>query len=153
VAGNTAVTKGQKFTIAGVYAVHPLTGVATTSLQQFTITADSSTASISISPSITTSFPNKTVNSSPVDTTALTFLGAASTTYARSLMFHKDAFTVAFAPLAVLAGTEGYTAMMNGMSVRVMTGGDFTNDVESTRMDVLYGLAAVRGLHACEILQ
>ncbi len=153
VSGNTAVTKGQKFTLPGVYSVHPLTGVATTSLQQFTVTADSSTGNISIYPPITTSMPNKTVSASPTDTNALTFVGSASTTYARSLMFHKDAFTVAFAPLAVLAGCEGYTATMNGMSVRIMTGGDFTNDQESTRMDVLYGIAAPRALHACEIIQ
>ena len=153
VSGNTAVTKGQTFTLPGVYAVHPLTGVATTRLQQFTVMADSSTASISIYPPITTSFPNKTVSASPTDTNALTFTGSASTTYKRSFMFHKDAFAVAFAPLSVLPGTEGYTATMNGMSVRVMSGGDFTNDTSSTRLDVLYGIAGVRGLHACNIFQ
>lgn len=153
VAGNTAVTKGQKFTIAGVYAVHPLTGVATTTLQQFTITADSVGTSISIYPSISATAPNKTVSALPADTTALTFAGSASTNYMRSLMFHRDAFTVAFAPLPVIAGCEGYTATMNGMSVRVMTGGDFNADSESTRVDVLYGIAAPRGLHACEIFQ
>lgn len=153
VSGNTAVTKGQTFTLPGVFAVHPLTGVATTRLQKFTVTADSATANISISPPITTSFPNKTVSASPTDTSALTFDGAASTAYKRSFMFHKDAYTVAFAPLGVLPGTEGYTAMMNGMSVRVMTGGDFIEDTMSTRMDVLYGLAAVRSLHAVNIWQ
>jgi hypothetical protein len=71
----------------------------------------------------------------------------------RSLMFHRDAFTVAFAPLPVLAGTEGYTYRANGMSVRVMTGGDFTNDAESTRIDVLYGIAAPRALWAAQIIQ
>lgn len=153
VSGNTAVTKGQKFTIAGVFAVHPLTGVATTTLQQFTITADSSAATISISPPITPTMPNKTVSASPADTTALTFVGSASTNYARSLMFHRDAFTVAFAPLPVIASCEGYTATIDGMSVRVMKGGDFTADKESTRIDVLYGIAGVRPLHSCEILQ
>jgi ribosomal protein L21E len=153
IAGNTALVKGQVFTLPGCYAVHPLTGAATTRLQQFVVTADSSTTSVSIFPPINTSFPNKTVSASPTDGGSLTFVGSASTTYKRSFMFHKDAFTVAFAPLPVLAGCEGYTAQMNGMSVRVQTGGDFTNDTESTRMDVLYGIAAVRGLHACNILQ
>lgn len=153
VSGNTSVAAGQVFTMPGVFAVHPLTGAATTTLQQFVVTATSSSGNISIFPAITTAFPNKTVSASPTDTNALTFAGSASTTYARSFMFHKDAYTVAFAPLAVLAGTEGYTARMNGMSVRVMTGGDFTNDQESTRMDVLYGIAGVRPLHACNIIQ
>jgi ribosomal protein L21E len=153
IAGNTALVKGQVFTLPGCYAVHPLTGAATTRLQQFVVTADSSSTTVSIFPPINTSFPNKTVSASPTDGGSLTFVGSASTTYKRSFMFHKDAFTVAFAPLPVLAGCEGYTASMNGMSVRVQTGGDFTNDTESTRIDVLYGIAAVRGLHACNILQ
>lgn len=153
VSGNTAVTKGQIFTLPGVYAVHPLTGVATTTLQQFVVTADSATANISIYPPINVTAPNKTVSNSPTDTNALTFVGSASTNFARSLMFHRDAFTVAFAPLPVLASCEGYTATMNGMSVRVMSGGNFNADTESTRVDVLYGIAAPRPLHACLIAQ
>lgn len=153
VAGNTAVTKGQKFTIAGVFSVHPLTGVATTTLQQFTITADSSTANLSIYPPLNPTMPNKTVSVSPTDTTALTFAGAASTNYARSLMFDKNAFTVAMAPLPVLASCEGYTATFQGMSVRVMTFGNGTTDTENTRVDVLYGIAAPRPLHACDVFQ
>lgn len=153
VTGNTAVTKGQVFTIAGVFAVHPLTGVATTTLQQFVVTADSATGNISIYPPIKTAMPDKTVSNSPADTTALTFVGSASTSYARSLMFQKDAFTIAFAPLPVLAGCEGYTATMGGFSVRVMTGGNFNADSESTRIDALYGFAAPRPLHASQIIQ
>lgn len=153
VAGNTAVTKGQVFTIAGVFAVHPLTGIATTTLQQFVVTADSSGASISIYPAITPSGPNKTVSASPADTTALTFVGSASTNYMRSLMFHRDAFTVAFAPLPVLASCEGYTYMAGGMAVRVMTFGNGSADTESTRIDCLYGISAVRPLHASLIIQ
>jgi hypothetical protein len=34
-----------------------------------------------------------------------------------------------------------------------MTGGSFANDVESTRIDVLCTLAAVRGEHACRIAE
>lgn len=153
VAGNTSVTKGMKFTIAGVFSVHPLTGTATTTLQQFVVTADSSTANLSIYPPITPTAPNKTVSASPADTTALTFVGSASTAYRRSLMYHKDAFTVAFAPLPVLASCEGYTATMNGISVRVMTGGNFNADTESTRVDVLYGIASPRPLHACDVIE
>ncbi len=153
VSGNTSVTRGMKFTIAGVFAVHPLTGVASKQLQQFVITADSATANLSIFPPITPTAPNKTVSNSPADTTALTFVGLASTSYRRSLMFHKDAFTVAFAPLPVLASCEGYTATMNGISVRVMTGGNFNADTESTRVDVLYGIAAPRPLHACDVFE
>lgn len=153
VAGNTSLVAGQKFTIAGVFSVHPLTGVATTTLQQFTVMAATTGATVSIYPPINPTMPNKTVSASPADTTALTFAGSAATNYRRSLMFHRDAFTVAFAPLPVLASCEGYTASMNGMSVRVMTFGDGSSDTESTRVDVLYGITAPRALHACEIFE
>lgn len=155
VAGNTAVTKGQIFTLPGVFAVHPLSGQVTSSLQQFVVTADSSGATISIYPPIQPSATvnNRTVSNSPTDTSALTFVGSASTTYARSFMFHRDAYTTAFAPLPVLASCEGYTATIDGLSLRVMTFGDGKADEENTRIDVLYGLAAPRPLHASLIIQ
>ncbi len=153
VSGNTAVTKGQTFTLPGVFAVHPLTGLAYNYLQKFTVTADSSSGNISISPPITPTFPNKTVSASPTDTNALTFDGAASTTYARSLMFQKDAYTIAFAPMPVLASCEGYTFRGKNMNVRVMTFGNGSANTESTRIDVLTGFAAVRPLHGCNIFQ
>ncbi len=77
-----------------------------------------------------------------------------STNGFQNLEFHKDAFTAAFAPLPVLASCEGYTARLpSGISVRVMTFGDGLNDLERTRIDVLYGFQVVRPLHACRITQ
>ena len=149
--------KGQVFTIAGVHDVHPLTGTAYTSLRQFVVTADTtatgSTVSLPIYPAITTSAPNQTVDASPANSAALTFVGSASTAYTQSLMYHRDAFTAAFAPLPVLASCEGYTFSGNGFAIRVMTFGNGQTDTESTRLDVLYGIAAVRGIHACRITQ
>lgn len=152
------LTKGTVFTIAGVFAVHPLTGVSTGKLQQFVIkddfTAAGVTGSVSISPAITPTGPNKTVNASPAADAVCTLVGAASTGYRQNLMFQKDAFTAAFAPLPVLASCEGYTARLpNGVSVRVMTFGDGNNDYERTRIDVLYGFTVVRGLHATRITE
>lgn len=152
------LTKGTVFTIAGVFAVHPLTGVSTGKLQQFVIkddfTAAGVTGSVSISPAIIPTGPNKTVNASPAADAVCTLVGAASTGYRQNLMFQKDAFTAAFAPLPVLASCEGYTARLpNGVSVRVMTFGDGNNDYERTRIDVLYGFTVVRGLHATRITE
>lgn len=152
------ITKGTVFTIANVFAVHPLTGVSTGKLQQFVVTEDftasGTTGSVSISPAITPVGPNKTVNASPAADAVCTLVGAASTGYRQNLMFQKDAFTAAFAPLPVLASCEGYTARLpNGVSVRVMTFGDGNNDYERTRIDVLYGFTVVRGLHAARITE
>ncbi len=156
-AGDT-ITKGSVFTIAGVYATHPLTGLPYAHLQQFVVredfTAAAATGTLQIYPEIKATMPNKTVSALPANAAALTFVGAASTAYRQDLMFHRDAFTTAMVPLDVLPGCEGYTARLpNGFSVRVMTGGDFTNDKEATRIDVLYGFAVVRGIHASRITE
>lgn len=150
------ITRGTVFTIAGVFAVHPLTGESLGVLQQFVVTADftaaAATGTISIFPAIAPAMPNRTVTASPAGGAACTPFGGASGTSRYSLMYHKDAFTAAFVPLPVLASTEGYTARLpNGLSVRVMTFGDGTNDLERTRIDVMYGIAAVRPLHACRL--
>ena len=152
------ITKGSVFTIAGVYATHPLTGLPYAHLQQFVVTADftaaGATGTLSIYPALKAAMPNKTVSALPSNGAALTFVGAANTAYRQNLMFHRDAFTTAMVPLEVLPGCEGYTARLpNGFSVRVMTGGDFTNDREATRIDVLYGFATVRGIHASRITE
>ncbi|MFZ3193541.1 MAG: P22 phage major capsid protein family protein, partial [Moraxellaceae bacterium] len=127
--GTNTVKKGSVFTIANVFAVHPQTGQTTGKLQQFVVTADLTLSAgggvLSIYPAINAVAPNRTVVAAPDDNAALTFVGAASTGYRQNLMFHKDAFTAAFAPLPVLASCEGYTATLpNGVSVRVMTFGD-----------------------------
>jgi hypothetical protein len=152
------ISKGTMFTIPSVFAVHPLTGVSTGALQQFVVTADftaaGTTGSISIFPAIQPSatVQNRTVTASPGAGATVSLIGSVSTAYRWSLMAQKDAYTVATAPLPVLASCEGYTARMpSGVSVRVMTFGDGNNDYERTRIDVLYGFAAVRALHACRI--
>lgn len=146
--------KGQTFTLPSVFAVHPLTGATTAVLQQFVVTADftatGATGTISIYPPIQPSatVENRTVTASPANAAAATITAASKW----SLMFQKDAFTVATAPLPVLASTEGYTARLpSGINVRVYTFGDGINDIERTRIDVLYGFAAVRGVHSCRV--
>lgn len=161
VAGTAAAdtfTKGTVFTIAGVFAVHPLTGVPYSALQQFTVTANvtatGATTSLPISPAITPVAPNKTVSASPAAAAAISVVGAANTAYRQNLMFQKDAFTAAFAPLPVLASLEGYTARLpSGVSVRVMDFADGKADNEFTRIDVLYGFAAVRPMFAARITE
>lgn len=148
-----APVAGMTFTIAGVYDVHPLTGTAYGSaagdLKQFTVLPGSTTTQLNFYPALQAVMPNKTVSALPVDTAAINFTGAISTSYARDLMFHRDAFTIAMRPLPVLASTEGYTYSAKGFSLRVMTGGDFTNDAENTRVDILATLAAVRPEWSC----
>lgn len=156
-AGDT-IKAGTVFTLAGVNEAHPLTGNDQGALRQFVVTADftatGATGSIGIYPQIDAAAPNKTVTASPANGAALTFVGSANAGYKNSLMWHRDAFTAAFAPLPVLASCEGYTARLpSGISVRVMTFGNGQTDTESTRIDVLYGFTKVRPLHACRVTQ
>ncbi|WP_436463114.1 P22 phage major capsid protein family protein [Acinetobacter seifertii] len=148
------LTQGTIFTIAGVNAVHPLTGQDLGVLQQFVVTAAATVGTntaVSIYPGLNATAPNKTTSALPQNGAVVTVV---STNGFQNLEFHKDAFTTAFAPLPVLASCEGYTARLpSGISVRVMTFGDGNNDFERTRIDVLYGFQVVRPLHACRITQ
>jgi hypothetical protein len=94
------------------------------------------------------------VDAAPADAAAITIFGTASQGKTQDIVFHKDAFASAFAPLPVLASCEGYTASVKGISVRVMTFGDGKNDLENTRIDVLFALpAAIRPDHACRVTE
>lgn len=155
--GTGALLRGTVFTITGVNAVHPITGVSLGYLRQFVVTADyaGGAGNVSIYPAITPTSATVvgTVDASPTDAAPITVFGTASQSKRQNLAFHKDAFAAAFVPLPVLASCEGYTATVQGVSVRVMTFGDGANDIERTRIDVLYGNATVRGDHACRITE
>ena len=152
--GGTAsatVTVGDVFTIANVYAVNPQTRESTGALQQFVVT-EANTASggawtsIKISPAIyTASHPLATVGSFPQDGAAITFLGAASGTYAQNLVYHKDAITFATADLLLPQGVDMASRQVhNGISLRVVRQYDINNDRMPCRIDVLYGYGVIR---------
>lgn len=156
--GTGPLTRGTVFTIAGVNEVHPLTGADTGHPRQFVVTQDyaGGAGNVPIYPPIvpTGATTIGTVTASPANSAAITVFGTASQGRRQNIVFHKDAFATAFAPLPVLTGCEGYTATVKGISVRVMTGGDFKNDQESTRIDVLFALpAAIRPDHACRVTE
>lgn len=155
--GTGNITKGSIITIAGVNAVHPITGLTIGVLRNFVVTADyaGGAGNISIFPALipTSASVIGTVTASPAAGAAITIFGTVSTSARQNFAYQKNAFTAAFAPLPVLASCEGYTATMQGISVRVMTFGDGKADVENTRVDVLYGESATRADHAVRITQ
>lgn len=154
------VKKGDIFTIANVFAVNPVTKQSTGRLQQFVVTADTSSdgagaATLPISPSIVTSGTTQTVDSSPANSAALTFVSAASTLNAHNVLFHKDAFTLACIPMQTYGGLDKSAVEYDadtGISVRITQGMDVTNDKLLVRADVLYGWAATRPEWASQIL-
>jgi len=149
--GAATVNVGDVFTIAGVFAVNPQTRESTGALQQFVVTEANTASSgawtdIKISPAIyTSSHPLATVNSFPADNAAVTFLGAASGSFAQNLIYHKDAITFATADLLLPQGVDMASRQVhNGISLRVVRQYDINNDRMPCRIDVLYGYGVIR---------
>lgn len=152
----TTFYRGQVFTIAGVYQVHAETRQATSRLQQFVVTATTTisgtTGSIPVYPAITTSGAFQTVSASPADTTALTFVGSATTSYGQSIAFHRDAFAFATADLEIPKGVDmAAREVSDGISMRLVRQYDINNDNMVTRLDCLYGYKTIRPELACRI--
>lgn len=151
---------GSVFTIAGVYACHPETKAAYAHLQQFTITATGA-VSASVSPTIYLTGAKKNVCSSTganlavtdFNEKAMTFIGNASTSYAQPLMYHKDAFQFVTADLPLMDDAHKCTRrVQDGLSMRVWMASDIRNDELLMRLDILYGMAALRPAWACRMI-
>jgi len=146
------VIVGQVFTVAGVYACHPETKAAYSNLQQFTITAIGATT-LTIAPATYLTGAQKNVSSSTggnlattdFNAKAVVFVGAASTSYAQSLMYHKEAFQFVTADLPLMDdAAKCVRRNQDGLSMRVWQASDIRNDELLMRIDILYGMAALR---------
>ena len=155
---NAAV--GSVFTVAGVYACHPETKAAYPHLQQFVVTANSS-GLCTVSPSTILTGARKNVVSSTGATLAttdfnsktLTFIGAASTSYVMPLMYHKEAFQFVTADLPLMDdAAKCVRRVQDGLSMRVWQASDIRNDEQLMRIDILYGMAALRTEWACRMV-
>lgn len=153
---------GDKFTIAGVYSVHPQTKASTGDLQQFTVLQDfasdgSGNGSVLVSPAITPNGQQQNVTAAPVDGTAITVFGAAGTVTPQGLLLHKNAFAFVSLPLATPESGKGcmYSAMEQdpdtGLWLALVQFFDGDNRVEGTRFDCLTGFAPLYREMACVI--
>lgn len=137
--------KGDIITFAGCNRVHPETKADTGVLQQFVVTADASSTTIAISPSIVTSGATQNVSASPTDTGAVTKVGGASGVMDISLAFHPDAFAFATADLVMPQGVDfASRQVLDGISMRIVRQYDINNDKFPCRIDVLYGYKTIR---------
>ena len=149
-----APVEGSVFTIASLNQVHPETKVAYSHLQQFTVTADTTptTTAISFSPAIYWSGARQNVDETPTNNDNLVWVGAASTAYVQNLMYHKDAFTFVTAELPLMANAvKSVNQTYDGLSIRCWQDSDIRNDELLTRIDMLYGWAAIRPQWASRI--
>jgi len=147
VAGGT-LTRGTVITLPGVFAVNPQSRTSTGVLANFVVTADvaAGATSIPISPAIVTSGAFQNVSASPTTAQPYVIIGAASTSYATNVAYHKDAFTLAMVPLWAPPGGKGVIDVAQetheGFTVKVTRFYDGVNDNAITRLDVLFGWAA-----------
>jgi hypothetical protein len=148
--------KGDKFTIANVNAVNPLTRVSTGNLKSFTVLEDqSSTAggaiTIPFAPAIVgPGSANQNVDALPANDAAIKTFGAVSTYQnvqtLMNLIFVKDAYTMVTADLEFMPGAicERIRSKAVGIAFRLWKDRDIRTNSAPTRVDWLGGWKAVR---------
>lgn len=155
--GTYALKAGDVFVIDGVYGINPESYTSTGTLQQFVLTADvsgSSTATLSMSPSIIPSGQLKSVTGSPAASASITFLGStgsvggtmSATASRQSLMFHPAAFAFAMVDLPDnLAGANAKTVGDAGtkIAMRWVEQYNIQTDRQPSRCDTIGGVAAI----------
>lgn len=163
----TTATAGDIFTIAGVNACNPISGVDTGYLRQFVVTTAATdagtesalactpgTSPYNIRSSGATSqyLPYQTVVTLPADDAAITVAGTSAVAYPVNLAFHGDALGLCMVPIELPASItwkavesyDGYTISV----VRYFNGDTLT---ETIRFDALFGVKALNPFMACRI--
>jgi len=157
----TAWAPGQVFTIAGVFDCHPETKAAYGSLKQFVVATGTTATNVIFTPAIRISGARKNVAAasgaditpSGLTTATVTIVGSASTNYVQSLMYHKDAYTFVTGDLPLMAdAAKCVVKKYDGISLRCWQASDIRNDELLTRIDILYGYAAIRPQWGCRMI-
>lgn len=143
---------GDVFTIAGVFAVNPVSKDSTGRLQPFVVTADANSgattgpAALTISPPIITSGAYQTVSAVPADNAAITVkTGTGGTSYKQSLLLHPKAFALVTRPLNIPQGAGIKTSTKTGNRVTIscsewVDGNTLTHYM---RFDMLWGVKCI----------
>lgn len=160
-AGTGNLTKGTVFTIAGVYDVHPLTGYPLGRLRQFVVVDDyaGGAGSVHIYPEISVSSQDAatanigTVSASPAASAPITIIGGAGAVMPQNIAYHKDAIALAMPPLEIPMNGSGSHATIENLSVRSAGGWDPVTDINSARLDTIFGCALVRPDHVVRITE
>lgn len=144
---------GDVFTVANVYAVHPITKATLNYLQQFVVTADNTAVStaytaVAISPSINYQSPAINITNLsrlPTSGDVVTIVGSLSTGYTQNFAFHPSAVRFASVPLMLPKKAEmAAQRTVDGITVRAWQDTAILTDKMILRLDVLWGIAAVR---------
>lgn len=163
--GNTTLQAGDYFTIAGVYGVNPLSYVSTGRLQQFvvttTVTDTTGAVTASISPSIITTGPLRTVTASPADNAVISYLNMAAggsqtaVVSPQSMVWHKDAFAFVMADLVMPNGgakASRVSSQQFNVALRYTEQWQALTDQNLSRIDMLIGAAPIQPRLACRVV-
>ena len=161
--------KGDKFTVADVYSVHPQTRVSTGNLQQFTVLQDvtsvGTAATVLAAPGLTASGQYQNINAVPANSAGVYFWNgtsaapnaAALAVFKCGLVFHPDAFAFLSVPLenpepgmgAIVANQKDPDT---GFDLSVIRSFDGVNRKEINRVDALWGLGWLYRELACVVI-
>lgn len=146
-----------RFTIAGVFSVHPQTKQSTGSLKVFLVEQDTSSSTaptINIYPAITPSGQYQNVSGSPADGAVITMLGTSGVSHTVAVAMHRDAFAFLSVPLEnpekngveMVSQQSDPKTGLNLSFVRVFDG---YRRVHVTRFDALFGFGGLYRELAC----
>ena len=144
--------KGDVITIAGVFAVNPVSRVSTGRLQTFVVKANANSgastgpATITISPPMIISGAYQTVTAAPADDAVITVVsGAANTSYKQSLLLHPQSIALVTRKLDIPSGAGVKTTTKSGNKV-VVSCTEFVDGntlAQTYRFDILYKAVTV----------
>lgn len=143
---------GDVFTIAGVYAKNPLSGVVSRSLRQFTVTETVNSDGggegvIKFLPEIVTEGAYANCSALPVDGGVIQTFGHASS-YAEKVSpacfaFHESAIGLAVVDQELPGGTDKAAMAIDedsGLAIRFIRDYDIVNNLFLSRVDIMYGI-------------
>lgn len=159
-----AYKAGDVVTFGSVFAVNPQTKQSTGQLMQFVVQADANAAgneaTISVLPAMYTTGALQNVDSFPLDNALVKVFGGTASAYSsivspQNMVFSRDAFALGCADLQLIKGAHMCARASDpesGLSIRLWSDGDISNDRLITRLDILYGWKLLYGEYACRVV-
>ncbi len=144
---------GDRFTVANVFMVNAQSRVSNGTLQEFVVTAPISSdagglATVYFQPPLVASGQYQTVDALPAAGASITVVGAANVVSPTNLAFHRDCFTIVTADLPLPRGVDMAGRLSDkqlGISISFVRAYDVFSGQLVSRLDVLYGVALLRG--------
>jgi hypothetical protein len=147
----TTITAGSTIWFADVRRRNYKTKAGKADIQKFTVTANATittgAATVSISPALVSDPTNAyaEIDSLPQAGAAVTIEGDPSEVYDQSLVYSRQAFVFATQDLAKIDAVREFAVRDEelGVSMKFTSQGDINNLAARSRVDILYGFAAV----------